>query len=162
MAELRVWQRRHGSDIVAAVTPVPGVGTWDVCFFREPGRRELRDGGRFGLLIDAHAAADALACATFGHRCEQACGSWNPIERRSPKRRGEAPAMNGRITRLIDDQQFGTIAGEDGADYAFDSHCLLGTTFGALHVGAPVTFVPAAATKRAAAIRIAVTKIDRR
>lgn len=27
--------------------------------------------------------------------------------------------LTGRITRLIYDQQFGTIAGEDGADYPF-------------------------------------------
>ena len=66
------------------------------------------------------------------------------------------PRMTGRITRLIDDQQRGTIAGEDGVDYAFDSGSLVGMTFGALHVGAPVTFVATAATRRAAAIRGAV------
>ena len=64
--------------------------------------------------------------------------------------------MTGRITRLIDDQQRGTIAGEDGIDYAFDGGSLVGMTFGALHVGAPVTFVATAATRRAAAIRGAV------
>jgi hypothetical protein len=63
--------------------------------------------------------------------------------------------MTGRITRLIDDQQLGTIAGEDGIDYTFDSRSLLGITFGSLHVGAPVTFVPNTATKRAAVVRIA-------
>ena len=64
--------------------------------------------------------------------------------------------MTGRITRLIDDQQVGTIAGEDGVDYKFGSASLLGMTFGMLHVGAPVTFVPNATTKRAAVVRIAV------
>ena len=64
--------------------------------------------------------------------------------------------MTGRITRLIDDQQRGTIAGEDGIDYAFDGGSLIGMTFGALHVGAAVTFVATAATRRAAAIRGAV------
>ena len=62
--------------------------------------------------------------------------------------------MNGRITRLIDDQQTGTIAGEDGGDYTFDSRSLLGVTFGSLHVGAAVTFVPTPATKRATVIRV--------
>ena len=66
------------------------------------------------------------------------------------------PRTTGRITRLIDDQQRGTIAGEDGIDYAFDGGSLVGMTFGALHVGAPVTFVATAATRRAAAIRGAV------
>ena len=64
--------------------------------------------------------------------------------------------MTGRITRLIDDQQVGTIAGEDGVDYNFGSSSLLGMTFGMLHVGAPVTFVPNSTTKRAAVVRIAV------
>ena len=64
--------------------------------------------------------------------------------------------MTGRITRLIDDQQVGTIAGEDGVDYSFGSSSLLGMTFGMLHVGAPVPFVPNVTTKRAAVVRIAV------
>ena len=69
--------------------------------------------------------------------------------------------MKGRITRLIDDQQLGVIAAEDGIDYLFESRSLLGTTFGMLHVGAPVTFVPNPATKRASIVRIAVPKIER-
>ena len=64
--------------------------------------------------------------------------------------------MTGRITRLIDDQQFGMIAGEDGSDYTFDSRSLLGVTFGSLHVGVPVTFLPLENPKRATAIRVAV------
>ena len=68
--------------------------------------------------------------------------------------------MTGRITRLIDDQQLGTIAGEDGVDYLFASHSLIGITFGMLHVGAPVTFVPVAATKRGTVVRLAVPKIE--
>ena len=65
--------------------------------------------------------------------------------------------MTGRITRLIDDQQVGTIAGEDGIDYTFASSSLLGITFGMLHVGAPVTFVPNPTTKRGSVIRLATT-----
>ncbi len=64
--------------------------------------------------------------------------------------------MTGRITRLVDDQQLGTIAAEDGVDYIFESRSLLGTTFAMLHIGARVTFVPTADGKRATAIRIAV------
>jgi hypothetical protein len=69
--------------------------------------------------------------------------------------------MTGRITRLVDDRQLGTIAGEDGVDYLFDSRSLLGVTFGTPHVGAPVTFLPVATTKRATVVRIAVPKIQR-
>ena len=69
--------------------------------------------------------------------------------------------MTGRITRLIDDQQVGIISAEDGIDYHFASHSLLGTAFGMLHVGAPVTFVPNATTKRAAGVKIDVPKIER-
>jgi hypothetical protein len=69
--------------------------------------------------------------------------------------------MTGRIRRLIYDQQFGAIAGEDGVDYTFDSRSLIGVTFGVLHVGAPVTFVPDAATKRAAGVQIAVDDVER-
>lgn len=56
---------------------------------------------------------------------------------------------------MIDDQQVGTIAGQDGVDYTFTSSSLLGMTFGMLHVGAPVTFVPNPATKRGSVIRLA-------
>jgi hypothetical protein len=50
--------------------------------------------------------------------------------------------MTGRITRLIEDQQGGTIAGEDGTDYAFSGRSLLGMTFGSLHLGMSVMFTP--------------------
>lgn len=68
--------------------------------------------------------------------------------------------MNGRITSLNDDQQLGTIASEDGADYTFEGRSLLGITFGMLHVGAPVTFVPSVATRRATVVRIAIPEIE--
>ena len=57
--------------------------------------------------------------------------------------------MNGHIIQLIDDQQFGTLAGEDGIDYVFHSRSLIGVTFGGLQIGVPVTFTPIPATKRA-------------
>jgi cold shock CspA family protein len=50
--------------------------------------------------------------------------------------------MTGRITRLIDDQQFGTIAAEDGQDYVFESMALSQTKFSDLSLGAVVTFEP--------------------
>jgi hypothetical protein len=69
--------------------------------------------------------------------------------------------MTGRITGLIYDQRFGAIAGEDGVDYTFDSRSLIGVTFGMLHVGVSVTFVPDAATKRAAGVQIEVNDVER-
>ena len=50
--------------------------------------------------------------------------------------------MTGRITRLIDDQQVGTIAAEDGQDYVFKSMALSQTKFSDLSLGAAVTFEP--------------------
>ena len=63
--------------------------------------------------------------------------------------------MTGRITRLIDDQQAGTIAGEDGLDYGFRGGSLIGATFGSLHIGIRVTFEADGQTHRASAIRLA-------
>lgn len=93
---------------------------------------------------------DAAAASGFAiRRCTLPIGG-----RSSRAKMGNGDEMNGRITRLIDDQQGGTIAGEDGEDYAFDSRSLLGVTFASLHVGASVTFVPAPATRRATVIRV--------
>jgi hypothetical protein len=68
--------------------------------------------------------------------------------------------MTGRITRLIDDAQVGTIAGEDGVDYGFTVDALLGVTFGSLNLGTPVTFIPNAGSKRAGVVRIAAPKTE--
>ena len=68
--------------------------------------------------------------------------------------------MTGRITRLIDDEQIGTIAGEDGVDYTFTSGSLVRITFGALHIGAPVTFLPNPSTKRVAGVQIDGRQFD--
>ena len=62
--------------------------------------------------------------------------------------------MTGRITRLIDDQQFGAIAGDDGTEYIFQSRSLVGTAFSALRLGATVSFTPIAATRRADRVRL--------
>jgi cold shock CspA family protein len=63
--------------------------------------------------------------------------------------------MTGRITRLIDDQQFGTISAEDGQDYVFDSMALSQTKFSDLSLGAAVTFEPIKGHRelRASAVR---------
>jgi hypothetical protein len=66
--------------------------------------------------------------------------------------------MTGRVTKLIDDQQRGTIAADDGIDYAFSAGSLVAVTFGSLHVGAAVDFTPIAATRRAETVRLAVAK----
>jgi hypothetical protein len=50
--------------------------------------------------------------------------------------------MTGSIVRLLDGQQIGTIAGEDGTDYPFAAHSLLGMTFSSLFLGLAVTFTP--------------------
>ena len=81
-----MWQRRHGDDIIAEVVPVMGIGTWDVSVCRQPGSRERCAGGRFGLLTDAHHAADALALAALEHTCDSTCGVWTAIERRQSRR----------------------------------------------------------------------------
>jgi cold shock CspA family protein len=65
-------------------------------------------------------------------------------------------SMTGRITRLIDDQQFGTIAAEDGQDYVFQSVALSQTKFSDLSLGAAVTFEPIKGPKgifRASSVR---------
>ena len=63
--------------------------------------------------------------------------------------------MRGRITQLIDVQQFGTIAAEDGGDYVFHGRALVNVTFGQLHIGAAVTFTPILGTaRRAEAVRL--------
>jgi hypothetical protein len=66
--------------------------------------------------------------------------------------------MTGRITKLIDHQQSGAIAGDDGEDYMFASQALRDVNFSSLSVGVAVTFEPftgARDSRRANAIRLA-------
>ena len=68
--------------------------------------------------------------------------------------------MTGRITRLIEDQQLGAIAAEDGQNYVFQSIALRQTKFSDLSLGARVTFEPITGLKsirRATGVRL-VTK----
>ena len=85
MSSSRFWHRRHGDRIVAEVAPVTGQGTWRTCAWRDTGeteKREPHDGPTFALLVDAHAAADALAQSRFLHDCDARCGEWHTAERR--------------------------------------------------------------------------------
>jgi hypothetical protein len=86
MVELRIWQRRHVTGVVAEVTPVAGIGTWEACAWHEPDRAGVLAGGPVGLLSDAMAAADALAITSAGHTCDARCGKWEPTDRRSNAR----------------------------------------------------------------------------
>ena len=107
MGTLRTWERRHGQDIVGQVTPVMGIGSWDVTVCREPNSRDLHTGGRFGLLTDAHHAADALVWSVFKHICDSTCSRWTPVERRQPAREQrqaetEAPPVDRRRNQRRD------------------------------------------------------------
>jgi hypothetical protein len=57
-----------------------------------------------------------------------------------------ATTMRGRISRTLDDQDHGTITGDDGADYAFHSGSLVDASSRRLLVGDVVEFVPINAT----------------
>lgn len=68
--------------------------------------------------------------------------------------------MNGCITRVANDRQVGTIAGEDGIEYMFDLRSLFGITAGMLHVGAPVKFLADMAMRQAAFVRATGAAIE--
>lgn len=69
--------------------------------------------------------------------------------------------MTGRITKLIDEQQAGIISADDGLEYQFRSGALIGVQFGALHLGARVTFVPSETTHRAAGVKLGSVDVER-
>jgi hypothetical protein len=80
---LRIWHRTHADRIVAEVAPVDGLGTWRACAWRDIGQaRDSRQGEAYSLLVDAHAAADAITRSSFAHACDGRCSGWHPIERR--------------------------------------------------------------------------------
>jgi len=51
--------------------------------------------------------------------------------------------MTGSITRLVDSSQVGSIAAEDGHEYAFTASALRGVEFYQLSLGTAVSFTPA-------------------
>ena len=68
--------------------------------------------------------------------------------------------MTGRITRLIDHQQIGVIAGEDGHEYSFQGLALAHGRFGDLSLGVAVSFDPIKGPNghwRASAVRMVTT-----
>jgi cold shock CspA family protein len=64
--------------------------------------------------------------------------------------------MNGTITRLVDSRQVGSIAAEDGQEYAFAASALRGVEFYQLSLGTAVSFTPGQTSKtlRAESIRL--------
>ena len=66
--------------------------------------------------------------------------------------------MTGRITRLIDNEQAGTITGDDGNDYVFSSGSLVSATFLSLHLGLSVSFSAVGWPGTRKAMRVSVTK----
>ena len=86
MSQLRTWQRHHGS-VVAEVSPVPGMGTWEASArLLDPPETERQVGLQFSLLTDAQDAADVLARAMTRHECDGACEQWGAVERRKSSR----------------------------------------------------------------------------
>jgi hypothetical protein len=83
---LHVWQRQHSQTIVAEVTPVVGIGSWEVSVWQEPDATRSRTNNYryYSFLIDAYIGADTLAAVTFGHRCDHTCGVWQPVDRPVP------------------------------------------------------------------------------
>jgi hypothetical protein len=75
---LHRWRRRHGAGIVAQVTPIEGIGQWDVSAWlvRDPSA-VVATSRKIGLLMSAQAAADHLARTAFDHTCHlDGCGDW--------------------------------------------------------------------------------------
>lgn len=85
MSEVRIWQRRHTTGVLAVVTPVPGMGTWEVTVSRSYRSGHEHLGTYFSMLTDAHAAADGRAMAISAHDCSL-CKQWAPNTRRTNRR----------------------------------------------------------------------------
>jgi len=83
MSQLRSWQRRH-RRVVAEVSPVPGMGTWEACArLLDPPETQREVGLQFSLLTDAQDAADVLARTMVRHECDSTCEQWVAVERRT-------------------------------------------------------------------------------
>jgi hypothetical protein len=87
MSQLRTWHRRHSARILAEVSPVPGMGTWEASArLLGPPATQREVGLHFSLLTDAQEAADVLARAMLPHQCGGLCEQWTAIERRKTPR----------------------------------------------------------------------------
>ncbi|HEV3139349.1 MAG TPA: hypothetical protein VGY57_02470 [Vicinamibacterales bacterium] len=68
----------------------------------------------------------------------------------------------GRISRLVDSQQAGSITGDDGKEYVFSASSLRGLTFAQLSLGTAVSFSPTAAGRLLRAELVSPTAGGRR
>ncbi len=78
-ANVYIWRRLHGGDIISEVTSNPGMGIWRVSAYRVQGRAsEVAYIGRaFSVLTEAREGADDLARREFRHECHEGeCGRW--------------------------------------------------------------------------------------
>lgn len=85
-AARRNWRRVHDGGAVAEVSPIAGTDTWEACA-RQRGQSGSDSINRpFSFLSDAQAAADRLALTIVPHSCDERCGTWEPVERRTKSR----------------------------------------------------------------------------
>ncbi len=79
---LHGWRRLHGTDVVAQVEPIAGLGVWEVSVWLTTNPTGIvRMPRPIELLMSAQAKADNLARKTFDHECAVAnCGEWLPIQ----------------------------------------------------------------------------------
>jgi hypothetical protein len=75
---LHTWRRQHGPDLVAQVTPVEGLGTWDASAWPVSAPADVaRSPRKIADLVSAQATADHLVRRTFDHTCDlHTCGDW--------------------------------------------------------------------------------------
>ena len=75
---LHTWRRQHGPDLIAEVTPLEGLGTWDASAWLATNPTVVaRSPRKIVDLISAQATADQLARQTFDHTCNpHTCGDW--------------------------------------------------------------------------------------
>jgi hypothetical protein len=86
-AARRKWRRVHRDGAVAEVTPMPGTDRWQACARRRAHAPADNINRAFTFLSDAQAAADRLALTICPHSCDENCGTWEPVERRTGTRK---------------------------------------------------------------------------
>jgi hypothetical protein len=74
---LSKWRRLHYPGLVAETSPVPGIGTWIACAYRQVREADaVCAPAPFTHLTAAQATADDLVRTMFGHVCVLECGQW--------------------------------------------------------------------------------------
>ena len=73
-----VWRRLHDGHIIAEVSPLLGMGTWQVSAYRATKTDDAaHDARSYSLLREAHEIADELVRQHFNHTCRTGiCGRW--------------------------------------------------------------------------------------